>query len=214
MGAQTPVFIGYLRVSLEEQAKTGYGLTAQRNDIRAEAERRKWLIEWVEDAGKSGKSMKRDGLTYALGRLRDGHAAGLIVSKLDRLSRSLLDFLTIVEHAQKEGWSLVVLSPQIDLTTPGGRAMAHMLATFAQFERELIAQRVREGLAVARAQGKQIGAPKRITPDVMNRMRREHDAGGSLHAIARGLNDDGVPTALGGKEWYPATVRAALLRDP
>ena len=76
--------------------------------------------------------------------LRAERADGLVVSKLDRLSRSMLDFTAVMAKAQKQGWALVALDCAVDTTTPAGEAMAHVLATFAQFERRLIGQRTRE----------------------------------------------------------------------
>lgn len=206
--------IGYTRVSTEEQARDGYGLGAQHDAIEAEAARRGWEVTWVEDGGQSGKSMNRPGLAYALSRLKTGQASGLVVSRLDRLSRSLLDFAGLIKQAEFEGWSLVSLDPPLDLTTPAGRMVAHVLASFAEFERELISQRIREGLAVARDQGVKLGGPRRMPEDVVNRILREHKAGATLHRIARGLNDDAVPTARGGKCWYAGTIRSVVIRPP
>src|SRR5881397_268658 len=89
--------IGYVRVSTEEQAANGGGLAAQERAIRAECERREWeLVELVEDAGASGKDLKRPGIVTALAKLTDGDASALVVAKLDRLSRSMLDFAGIM----------------------------------------------------------------------------------------------------------------------
>jgi DNA invertase Pin-like site-specific DNA recombinase len=201
--------IGYTRVSTEEQARSGYGLAAQFDAIAAEAKRRGWQVEWIEDA-HSAKSTKRPGLAYARERLKAGQAEGLVVSRLDRLSRSMLDFTTLIKSAEDEGWALVVLDPGLDFTNPAGRLAAHIIAAFAQYERDLISQRTKEGLAVARANGKRLGGSRRTPQDVVNRIVRERESGASLRAIATGLDDDAVPTTLGGKRWYAATVRAVL----
>ena len=92
--------------------------------------------------------------------------------------------------------------------------MANVLATFAQFERQLISQRTREPLAVKKAQGVRIGRPPTIPQEIVERIRRDRRAGLSLVAIANGLNDDRVPTAQGGVRWYGPTVRAVLMRQP
>jgi DNA invertase Pin-like site-specific DNA recombinase len=84
----------------------------------------------------------------------------LVVAKLDRLSRSMIDFTGVMAKAQKQGWALVALDCAVDTTTPAGEAMAHVLATFAQFERRLIGQRTREALAVKRKQGVRLGRPQ------------------------------------------------------
>src|SRR5437588_4821872 len=133
--------IGYARVSTEEQGLSGAGLQAQRAAIVAECERRGWtLVEIAEDVG-SGKDLKRPGVRAALDALAAGQASALVVAKLDRLSRSMLDFARIMTTAQKQSWALVALDVQVDTTTPSGEAMAHMLATCSRFERRLTSER-------------------------------------------------------------------------
>jgi DNA invertase Pin-like site-specific DNA recombinase len=85
--------IGYLRVSTAGQE---YGIAAQRASIAATAEQRGWDVEWIEDAGRSGKDINRPGITRALSILRASEAEALVVSKLDRLSRSLADFARLL----------------------------------------------------------------------------------------------------------------------
>jgi DNA invertase Pin-like site-specific DNA recombinase len=205
--------IGYLRVSTDEQGTNGHGIDAQRAAIEAECSRRGWQIEYVKDIA-SAKNGDREALGYALACLQRGEADALIVSKLDRLSRSVADFAELVERAEREHWTLVVLDPALDLSTPAGRMLAHILSALSQWEREMIGQRTREGLAAAKANGARLGRPdaSRMAPDVERRILREHHEGRSLRAIARGLNDDGTPTVLGGKAWYAATVRGVVRR--
>jgi DNA invertase Pin-like site-specific DNA recombinase len=137
--------LGYIRVSSEEQRNSGAGLAAQRQAIVAECRRRGWrLIEVIEDAGYSAKDLKRPGVQVALATLRRGEAGALVVAKLDRLSRSMLDFTALMATASKQSWALVALDCAVDTTTPAGEAMANVLATFAQFERRVIGQRTRE----------------------------------------------------------------------
>src|SRR6266487_1209992 len=113
----------------------------------------------IEDAGYSAKDLRRPGVRAALEQLERKQADGLVVAKLDRLSRPMLDFTAVMAKAQKEGWALVALDCAVDTTTPAGEAMAHVLATFAQFERRLIGQRTREALAVKRSEGVRLGRP-------------------------------------------------------
>jgi DNA invertase Pin-like site-specific DNA recombinase len=203
--------LAYLRVSTDEQRDSGAGLAAQRAAILAECERRGWhLLDVIEDAGYSAKDLKRPGVRIALDVLADGGADALVVAKLDRLSRSMLDFASIMASAQKQGWGLIALDCAVDTTTPAGEAMANVLATFAQFERRLISQRTKDALAVKRAQGVRLGRPRQLPGRVVNRVKREHDQGRTLAAIATGLNEDQIPTAQGGKQWWPSTVRAVL----
>jgi DNA invertase Pin-like site-specific DNA recombinase len=166
----------------------------------------------IEDPGYSAKDLKRPGVQEAMRVLTAREADALVVAKLDRLSRSMIDFTAVMAKAQKEGWALVALDCAVDTTTPAGEAMAHMLATFAQFERRLISQRTREALAVRKAQGVRLGRPATLPTKVVRRIQRERAAGKTLAAIAEGLNRDAVPTAQGGRQWHPATVRYTLQR--
>jgi DNA invertase Pin-like site-specific DNA recombinase len=129
---------------------------------------------------------------------------------MDRLSRSLLDFTTIMSVAQKQGWALIALDCPVDPSTPAGEAMVSVMATFSQLERRLLAQRTREALAVKRAQGVKLGRPRVLSEEVVRRIVEARRAGMSFRAIADDLNADQVPTAQGGREWYASTVRAVL----
>src|SRR5262245_29159257 len=205
--------LGYVRVSTDDQSDSGAGLEAQRSAILAECERRGWhLLDVIDDAGFSAKDLKRPGVQEALRVLEAGDASALVVAKLDRLSRSMIDFTALMAKAQKQGWALVALDCAVDTTTPAGEAMANVLATFAQFERRLISQRTGEPLAVKRAAGVRLGRPPTLDPKVLRRIRRLRQSGRSYGAIADRLNEDGVSTAQGGRRWYPSTVRAVLLR--
>jgi DNA invertase Pin-like site-specific DNA recombinase len=203
--------IGYARVSTGEQADSRAGLEAQREAIEREAVRRGWtLVETIEDAGYSAKDLKRPGIQSALEALERGDAKAIVVAKLDRLSRSMIDFTALMGRATRENWALVALDCAVDTTTPAGEAMANVLATFAQFERRLIGQRTREALAQKKAQGVRLGRPPELSAKVRSRIRRRRKVGKSLATIAQELNEDRVPTAHGGARWYPSTVRAVL----
>jgi DNA invertase Pin-like site-specific DNA recombinase len=205
--------LGYVRVSTDEQRRSAAGLEAQREAILGECRRRGWqLVEVVEDAGYSARDLRRPGVQAAIAELERGKADALVVAKLDRLSRSMLDFTALMAKAEKQGWALVALDCAVDTTTPAGEAMANVLATFAQFERRLIGQRTREALAAKRSQGVRLGRPPAVPRRVVNRIKRERKAGKSLAAIADDLNRDAVPTAQGGRQWWPGTVRAVLAR--
>lgn len=206
--------LGYVRVSTEEQGISGAGLAAQRAAIIAECDRRGWdLVETIEDRGYSAKDLKRPGVQTALDTLKDGKASALVVAKLDRLSRSMIDFTGLMGAAQKQGWALVALDCAVDTTTPAGEAMANVLATFAQFERRLIGQRTKEAMAAKKAAGQKFGRPRTLPPKVVSRIRRERKKGMSLQAIADGLQADGIATAQGGARWWSSTVHAVLDQD-
>ncbi len=207
--------VGYIRVSTSEQADSGAGLAAQRSAIEAAAQSKGWeLVTILEDRGISAKSTKnRSSLAAAVAMIEAGGAEALVVSKLDRLSRSLVDFANLMQQAQSNGWAIVVLDSDFDMTTASGRLMANMLASFAEFERELISQRTKDGLAAKRAAGVQIGRPRTMPAKVVARIEREHAAGKSLRSIAERLNEDAIPTAQGGAQWHASTVKAVLARS-
>jgi len=205
--------IGYVRVSTDEQALSGAGLEAQRRAIVAECKRRGWeLVETIEDAGYSAKDLRRPGVQEALRALEAGEAKALVVAKLDRLSRSMLDFAALMATAQEQSWALVALDCAVDKSTPAGEAMAHVLATFGQFERRLIGQRTKEALAAKKAAGVKLGRRPNVPSSVVRRIQRQRARGDTFRKIAHDLNEARVPTAQAGVRWYAATVRHVFLR--
>ena len=208
----TMKLIGYIRVSTDKQFSTGAGLEAQRNYLELEATRRGAQLEIVSELeATSGKSTKkRVALAEALARLDRGEADGLIVSKLDRLSRSVADFLTILERSRKGKWSLVIGDLSLDTSSPMGEAMATITATFAQLERKRIGERTKEGLAVKKAQGVKLGAPRLLNPETRIRIEAELATSTPLAVIARRLNEEAIPSAKGGK-WYASTIKKIAL---
>ena len=199
-------FLGYMRVSTEEQADKRNGLEAQRAAIDAEAERRDWQVEHFADEGSSGKYIN-GGLRNALQLLAAGQADGLIVAKLDRLARSIVHAANVIEDAQAQGWSLVVLDMNVDLTTAAGRMMAHTVVNFAQYERELISERTKAGLAAKKRRGERIGRPRLAQPGVVRRIVLDRNAGLSFDRIARALTTEGILSPAGRPTWQPSTVR-------
>jgi DNA invertase Pin-like site-specific DNA recombinase len=200
--------VGYVRVSTDEQADSGLGLAAQRATVAAEVERRGWTLVAVHEDAQSGKSLDRPGLAGALAAVQAGEAAGIVVAKLDRLSRSLKDFALLMERAQKDHWNLVACDLGIDLSTPAGEFMANVMGSAAQWERRIIGQRTRDALAVKRAEGIKLGRPSVLPQTVVDRIVAARDAGDGWSAISRMLNDESVPTAHGGAKWHPSTVRS------
>ncbi|WP_380177011.1 recombinase family protein (plasmid) [Kineococcus sp. DHX-1] len=203
-----PRVLAYLRVSTAEQADSGAGLDAQRAALQAEADRRGWALEYVEDAGYSAKDLNRPALTGALARLNARGADVLLVAKLDRLSRSVHDFSGLVKEATRRGWSVVCLDVGVDTSTPNGKFMATITAGIAELERELIGQRTRDALAARKAAGVRLGRPPVLPLQVVRRIVEERDAGRSWQTIADSLTADGVPTARGGPTWTFSSARA------
>jgi DNA invertase Pin-like site-specific DNA recombinase len=117
---------------------------------------------------------------------------------------------SLIEQAEDEGWSLVLLDFDVDTSKPTGRLVAQVLAAVAEFERQRIRERTKEALAQVKAQGTRLGRPRQLPDDVVTRISQNRQDGLTLRAIADGLNDDGVATAQGGRQWWPATVRSVL----
>lgn len=210
--AKTTPMVGYVRVSTEEQGRSGLGLEAQEAAIRRAAAERGWELVAIELDTASGASRKRrPGLAAALTRCHSGEAEGLVVAKLDRLSRSLLDFASLVEEAQRGRFALVVLDQDFDLSTAAGRAMAGMLAVFATFERDLCSERTKAALAAARSRGIRLGRPPLLPQEALQRVADLRGRSLSLRQVAARLNSDGVPAPAGGR-WDHAAVRRVLLR--
>jgi DNA invertase Pin-like site-specific DNA recombinase len=211
--ARTPV-LAYLRVSTEEQARSGLGLDAQRRVIEEEAERRGWEVQWIVDDGYSARDLNRPGWRKVEAALKRREASVLVVAKLDRLSRSVHDFAGILADARRQKWGLVVLDVGMDFTTPQGKAWAQMVAVFAELERELIGQRTRDAMAEAKARGVRFGRKRSEVwqPELVARVLAEREAGASYKAIADGLDRDGIaPPGEDSKRWYPSTVRRLVL---
>jgi len=205
-----PLALGYVRVSTEEQATEGASIDAQRAILAAEAKRRGWDLELVADEGLSAKNLDRPGLADALDRLDRGGADTLLAVRVDRLSRSVADFAGLMARAERRRWSVVALDLGVDTTTPAGDLMANVLASVAQYERKVIGQRTREGMAQRKAEGIHVGRPRVLPVDLVARIVRERAAGATLRAIAEGLTAEGITTARGRATWSTSTVQGVL----
>jgi len=199
--------VGYLRVSTREQADSGLGLDAQRRAIEAEATRRGWEVEWYADKGWSAATLNRPGLTLALRALKRGEVDALVVARLDRLSRSAVDFGGLLRLATRQRWAVVALDLGVDTTTPTGELLAGVMMQFAQWERRIIGQRTAEAMAEAKARGVRFGRERAIPADVAWRIVAERRDGATYAAIASGLDADAIPTPGGGGRWHPSTIR-------
>jgi DNA invertase Pin-like site-specific DNA recombinase len=176
------------RVALYARVSTlnGQNPEMQLAELREYASRRGWHVvgEYV-DLGVSGSKESRPELNRMM---KDAHARkfdALICWKLDRLGRSLKHLVTTIEDLAAYGVSFACLRDNLDLSTPSGRLMMHVIAAMAEFERELIKERVTAGIHAARKRGVRIGRPKTyVSPD---RVREMRDAGTPWRAIARKL---------------------------
>jgi DNA invertase Pin-like site-specific DNA recombinase len=194
-------------VSSEEQGVSGLGLDAQATATAAELERRGWIAEADYSDIASGKSTKgRPGLAAAVEHARRVRGV-LVAARLDRVSRNVIDFASLLNRAEHEGWKVLVLDLPLDTTTAAGRFTALSMANAAELERRLIGERTKAALAAKKARGGRLG-PKRKTPDeILRRVVSERDAGATWQSIADRLNADGVPTIRGGAGWRVGTVQ-------
>jgi DNA invertase Pin-like site-specific DNA recombinase len=201
-----PLYFAYSRVSTEEQADSRNGLEAQRSAIDAEAKRRGWTVEHYADEGASGKYINGN-LREVLCLLARGQGDGRIVAKLDRLARSVIHAANIIQDARDQGWSLVVLDINLDLSTAAGRMMARMVVNFAEYERELISERTKAGLAAKKRRGEPIGRPRLAKPGVVRRIVLDRNSGLSFAKIATALEAEAILSPAGRPNWQPSTVR-------
>jgi DNA invertase Pin-like site-specific DNA recombinase len=187
-------------------------MEAQREGIISRSTREGWmLVEIIEDPAKHGSTepSKRPGLARCLKMLRDGEADVLVAHKIDRACRSTFDLLALSEQASAEGWALAFNGFDFDPETPIGKLVLTMLGAIAEFERALISERTREGLAQSK---KTLGKPPVVPERVAERIRAARARGQTWQAIADALNSDGVPTGHGGAMWRPSSTRSVALR--
>lgn len=120
----------------------------------------------------------------------------------------------MLERSRSKGWNIVALDMGVDFDTPQGKLLGNQLISFAEYEREIIAARTKDALRVKRAEGVRLGGPRSadLSDSTVRRIRRQRSAGWTFQRIADKLNADGVPTARGGSEWRPSSVRAILNR--
>jgi len=155
-----PMRIGYARVSTEDQSL----------DLQIAALEKAGCDQIYTDQGVSGASTSRLGLSAALAAT--GHGDVLVVWRLDRLGRSLSHLVTLVDQFGNQGIGFSSLTESIDTTTSGGMLMFHVMAALAQFERSLISERTRAGMAAARSRGQRMGRKVSLTSEQCDEARK------------------------------------------
>ncbi len=225
--------IGYVRVSTEQQADSGLSLDAQRAKLSAYAEVYDLdLVQVIEDAGWSAKTLERPGLAAALASLEAGQADAILVAKLDRLTRSVRDLGDLVDRYFVGGRAaLMSVAENVDTRTAGGRLVLNVLGAVSQWEREAIGERTSEALAQLRREGVKLGGEalgwrrsegadasgRRIVCDVveevetLRRMMTLRASGATIKQIATALEAEGRRTKSGGR-WHATTVQRVLAR--
>jgi DNA invertase Pin-like site-specific DNA recombinase len=178
----------YLRVSTSEQTTQN-----QRRELREAAERHGWdVVSVFEDAGVSGSKGRagRPGLDALLKGVTRKEFDLVMSWSVDRLGRSLQDLLSLLGELHAKGVGLYLHQQGLDTTTPAGTAMFQVMGVFAQFERAMIQERVKAGLARARKEGTKSGAPigrARVGADVEKAIRAARRKGTGMNKIAREL---------------------------
>ncbi|WP_407358035.1 recombinase family protein [Microbacterium sp. LTA6] len=192
--------IGYLRVSTEEQASSGLGLDAQRESIQRYADAHDWNVVWYVDEGLSAKSLDRPQLQAALDRVhvipKRRDVDGIVVAKLDRLSRSVHDFSGILKLAAARRWSVVAIDLGVDTSTPTGKLVANVMMSVAEWEREVIGERTSVAMQAAKRAGRHMGRVSML-PQATGERLLAIRVTNTLAGTAAQLNTEGLTTATG-----------------
>jgi DNA invertase Pin-like site-specific DNA recombinase len=190
-----PLRVGvYARVSTADQTPEN-----QVAVLRGFAEARGWTAAEFVDHGISGARTSRPALDALLAAARARRLDVVLTTKLDRLARSTRHLVDLAAELEALGVDLVVTDQAIDTTTPAGRLLFHVLAAIAEFERDLIRERVMAGIRRARAQGRHVGRPRKYRVD----------PAAARALLAGGLSLRGTARRLG---VHPSAVRRALAR--
>lgn len=177
--------------------------------IEKYCQRRGWeLLKVVRDVeSPTRKSLARPGLGYALDRIADGQASCLMVGKLERLTRSVVEFAALLEWFREAEARLVVLDQRLDTYSPAGRTTAETIIALGTWEREKLSTRARRGGNAAPWTARPAVGQN---PALKERVVTMRDQGLTLQSIADALNREGVPTLRGGAKWRPSSVQSAL----
>lgn len=156
------MIFGYARVSTDEQS-----LDAQLDALEEAG------VEKVFQEKRTGRNRQRPELERLLEQLRPGDV--IVVTKYDRLARSLRDLIELVETIRERDAGFRSLAEDIDTTTPTGRLIFHVFGSIAEFERERIVERTKEGLEAARRRGRRGGRPPALSEEAKAEIRRMRD---------------------------------------
>ena len=209
--------IGYIRVSTQKQADEGVSLDAQRAKIEAWCLANDYELAGIHcDEGISGTKSDRDGVLAAMAEAGKGTA--LIVYSLSRLTRSTKDLISFGDKLEKQGADLISLTEKIDTTTAAGKMVFRMLGVLNEFERDQVSERTRAALAHKKETNQVYNhTPYGYTRNGESLVKNDDEAavaaqavklyhsGQTMRAIARHLNDLGIPTKLG-KLWQPMQI--------
>jgi len=220
----------YLRVSTTDQANHGVSLDSQQAKLGAYAALYDLVVvATITDAGESAKTLNRPGLQQALGMLRRGEADGLVVLKLDRLTRSVADWQELIDgyFGDRAGKQLFSVQDSIDTRTAAGRMVLNILLACSQWEREAIGERTAAALQHKITKGERAGGirygydlddsgskliPNEAEQAVIRGIIEDRALGASLREIADDLNRRQIPTKNGRGGWKHTAVKRILER--
>lgn len=208
--APASVAVIYARVSTDEQGRTGASIDAQVHTLIAEARRRGWKPHVIREVASAKSMNNRPGLAAALRMLAHREACALMAVRLDRISRSVSDFAQLMDLAHRQGWALVMSEMDLDTTTSQGELMAHVQVSVAQYERRLIGDRTKAGMAERARQGVHLGRSRSLPLEVVQHVIVLRQGGHTLRSIADQLNDEKVPTSTGVGLWTTSKVQSVL----
>jgi len=169
------------------------------------------LLEVVgEHAPRPGRVSTRPGLGYVMDCIGAGAANALVVAELSHLTHSVAELGATIQWLLDRSVRLIASVDSLDTSTASGRQAAELLVAVSQWERSRISERTRQGLQVARMNGRPVGRPSVAdNPDLSQRIAAMRAEGMTLQAIADQLNAEGVPTVRGGAKWRHSSVQAA-----
>ncbi len=169
----------YARVSTMDQ-----GPEAQLDELQAYADRRKEEAQTFVDHGVSGTKDSRPALDQLMACARRREITALVIVKLDRLARSVRHLTALAEELDSLGVDLVVLDQAIDTGTATGKLLFHVLGAIGEFERTLIVERTKAGVAAARRRGRHPGRPRALSDSQVTRARRLRESGNTVRQVA------------------------------
>ena len=186
----------YCRVSTEEQATEGFSIHAQKDKLTKYASINDWdIVDYYVDDGISGKNLTdRKEVSRLIEDVKKGKINNVLIYKLDRLTRSVKDLIYLIELFDSHNCTFNSQTEKIDTSNAVGRMFVKIIGIFAEFERELISERTKDGLDRARREGKKIGHPKTtLSKDQIERIKKilEEDPQISLRklsAMMRGIS--------------------------
>jgi putative DNA-invertase from lambdoid prophage Rac len=175
----------YARVSTDK----GQDIELQLRDLEAYAQARGWQVfDQYRDIGESGSNDYRPEFNRLLSDMRKRKIDAILVWKLDRFGRSLKSLVNVLEELRGLGVQFVSYTENLDFSTPAGRAMANLISVFAEFEKDLIRERVKAGIRNAKAKGIRLGRRSLIDAGLLCTIKGMRDRGMKIRSIAKQLN--------------------------